>query len=136
MDVLCDGEGFACGWVLANVKSWSVAFAKATAQAAAEVSAKQADGQGLCFADIEALSTVFAKAASKAKGDTCSYGGDLDPVKFMQNTFARAIQIGVAEAYARAAARACNGMDSMPVIKLGNHSSFNTNADCTPLTRT
>lgn len=118
--VKCDGQGFACGWVLANVESWSVAFARATAVAAAEASARQANAPALCYADIEALSTVFAKAATKAQGDTCSYGGDTDPVEFMQKTFASAIQIGVAEAYARAAARSCDSKWTnfvMPVVK-------------------
>lgn len=102
--VNCDGHGFACGWSVANGNAFALAFAEAIAQAAAEAGAST-DANGFCFADIRAVAAVFAEAAASAQADTCTTGGASEDY---EKSYVAAVQKGIATAFARATASACD----------------------------
>ncbi|GMH36247.1 hypothetical protein BSKO_04115 [Bryopsis sp. KO-2023] len=102
--VTCEGQGFACGWSIANGQAWATAFAEAISQAAAEAGGGS-NAEAFCFADIRAISVVLADAASSAQADACTNGGT---VESFEASYAAAIQVGIATAFARATASACN----------------------------
>lgn len=108
VNVQCEGQGFSCGWVYANANAWAIAFAEALATAAAETVSIDTGSGSFCYADVVALSSAFAEAATTVKGDTCTYRGDMNPVQFYQESFASAIQFAISEAYARAVSRTCD----------------------------
>ncbi|GMH36890.1 hypothetical protein BSKO_04763 [Bryopsis sp. KO-2023] len=100
----CDGLGFACGWSISNGNAFALAFAEAIAQAAAEAGAST-DANGFCFADVRAVAGVFAEAAARAQADTCTTGGASED---FENSYVQAVQKGIATAFARATASACD----------------------------
>lgn len=102
--VHCDGLGFACGWSISNGNTFALAFAESLAQAAAEAGAST-DANGFCFADVRSVATVFAEAAANAQADTCTTGGSAED---FENSYVEAVQKGIATAFARATASACD----------------------------
>lgn len=102
--VNCEGLGFACGWSIANGNTFAVAFAEAVAQAAAEAGVG-VEADSFCFADIRALSTVFATAAAQAQADACTTGGTVED---FEDSYVKAVQVGIATAFAEATASACS----------------------------
>ncbi|GMH42254.1 hypothetical protein BSKO_10173 [Bryopsis sp. KO-2023] len=85
----------------------AVAHAQAIAKVwATGLSSVQCEDQG--FAYVRALTATLAKATTSAQDNACSYGGDKSPIEVFEESYAEAIRIGIAEAYARAVARACD----------------------------
>lgn len=104
--VECEGAGgFACGWAISNGQTFALGFAEALAQAAADAGALSSV-QGFCFADIRALTPVFAEAAGQAQVQACFNG---TAVEDFDNSYVEVVRTGVATALARASASKCNG---------------------------
>lgn len=102
--VTCEGMGFACGWSISDGQAWSVAFAEAIAQAAAETNAGT-EADAFCFADVRSLAGVIAEAAATSQADACTTGGTVED---FESSYAASIQTGIASAFAKATAEACN----------------------------
>lgn len=104
--VECEGTGgFACGWSISNGQTFALGFAEALAQAAADAGALTAV-EGFCFADIRALTPVFAEAAGQAQVQACFNG---TTVEDFDKSYVEVVREGVATALARASASKCNG---------------------------
>jgi len=104
--VECTGAGgFACGWSIAEGSSYSVALAKAMAQAAVDVGT--GDASAFCVADVEAVAGAIAEAAASAESKACVHG--IGSEKDFQEAFVESVAEAVASAFVTATAKTCDG---------------------------
>lgn len=99
----CDGQGFACGYAIADGEAFAVAFAEALAVAAADAGSEGVNGW--CVADIRAISGALARAAESARAQACSEGL---PAEDFESNYAGAVVNAIATAFAEASAFVCN----------------------------
>lgn len=100
-DVGIKGEGIACGWAQSNGDAWATATAQAIATASAD-----AGGAAFCISDIRAISQVVVDVSAKALADGCAIG--TSSTFSYGESYKQALQRGIAEAFASAAAWVCN----------------------------
>ncbi|GMH35810.1 hypothetical protein BSKO_03678 [Bryopsis sp. KO-2023] len=95
-EVPCRNKGFACGWVIANAISYSLAIAESIAHAAADAIGDEA--ARICFADIRSLALGLAEVATQSQKATCGQAG----LPFFMSNYAENAAPGIARGLLRA----------------------------------
>lgn len=108
--IQCTGQGSGCGWVLSSGDAVASDLVQALSKAV--LSAIDAKGEPLpiCVADIDALTSGFAAAASDSQATTCQKGTGTS-IDF-EDSLIETITEAVAKAFTSALSIKCPGKPS------------------------